>query len=74
VAKAQEEIQIVSDQCTKISADRVVDGIIHYRGHTCVVPESTLRENIMRVMCDSPLTRSSGYSYSYEAPQVIGYF
>jgi hypothetical protein len=46
VVRAQEEIQIVLDQFTEISVDRVVDGIIHYGGCTHVVPESTLRERL----------------------------
>jgi hypothetical protein len=70
VVRAQ--IQIVLDQFTEISFDRVVDGIIHYGGCTHVVFESTLRERIMRAMYDSPLAGHSGYSYEYEAPQVIG--
>jgi hypothetical protein len=65
VVRAQEEIHIVLDQFTEISADRVVDGIIHYRGCAHVVLESTLRERIMRARYDSLLT-------GHEAPQVPG--
>jgi hypothetical protein len=54
------------------SIDRVVDGIIHYRGCTLVSPEPPLREMIMRAMCDPPSTGNFGYSYEYEAPQVTG--
>jgi hypothetical protein len=72
VVRAQEKIQIVLGQFTEISVDRVVDGIIHYGSHTHVVPEFTLRDKIMRAMCDSPLTENSGYSYEYEAPRVPG--
>jgi hypothetical protein len=50
-------------------ADRVVDDIIHFGGHTHVVPESTLRERIMRDMCGSPLARNFGNSYEYGTPQ-----
>jgi hypothetical protein len=67
VVRAQEEIQIVLDQFSEISTDRVVDG---YEGHTCVVSDLTLREMIMRVICDSPLAGNSKYSHEYEAPQV----
>ena len=63
----EEEIHIVLDKFTKFLADRVVDNIIHYRGRTHVVPESTLRERIIRAMCDSPLTGNSRYSHEYEA-------
>jgi hypothetical protein len=52
----------------------MVDDIIHFGGRTHVVPESKLRENIMRAMCCSPLIGNSGYSYEYEAPHVTGYF
>jgi hypothetical protein len=45
------------DQFSEISVDRVVDG--YPLGHTHVVPESTLREMIMRAMCDSPLVGNS---------------
>jgi hypothetical protein len=72
VVGAQEEIQIVLDQFTEIPVDRVVDGIIHYRGCTLVAPEPPLREMIMRAMCDPPSTGNFGYSYEYEAPQVTG--
>jgi hypothetical protein len=70
VVRAQEEIQIVLDQFTKISVDRVMDGIIHYGGHTHVVLESTLKKEIMTTVCDSPLVGNSGYLYEYWAPQV----
>jgi hypothetical protein len=68
VVRAQ--IRIVLDQFTEISFNRVVDGIIHCRGCTHVVPESTLRERIMRDMYYSPLAGHYGYSYEYEALQV----
>jgi hypothetical protein len=68
VVRAQEEIQIVLDQLTEISVGSVMDGIIHYEGRTHVSPESSLRENIMRDMCDSPLVGNYGYLYEYEAP------
>jgi hypothetical protein len=58
------------DQFIEISVDKVVDNIIHYGGHTHVVLDSTLRENIMRVTHDSPLAGHFGYSYEYEVPQV----
>jgi hypothetical protein len=70
VFRAWEGIQIVMDQFIEISVDRVVDGIIHYGGHMHIVPKSTLIEDIMKVVCDSPLAGNSGYSREYEAPQV----
>ena len=54
----------------EILANGVVDGIIHYGERTHVVLESTLRERIMRAMCDSPLTGHSGYLHEYEAPHM----
>ena len=60
------------DQFTEISFDRVVDGIIHYRGRTHIVLESTLREEIMRAMYDSILTGNYRYLYEYESLQVTG--
>jgi len=53
---AREQIHILLDQFIDILVDKVVDGIIHYGGFTHVVPESTLRENIMSSMYDSQLT------------------
>jgi len=72
VVGAQEEIQIVLDQFTEISIDRVLDVIIHYKGRTFVFYEFTYREMIMRDMCDPPLKRNFLYLYEYEAPYVIG--
>jgi hypothetical protein len=46
---------MVLDHFIDISTLRVMDGIIHYGGHTHVVPEST------------PLAGNYGYSYEYEA-------
>jgi hypothetical protein len=54
----------------EILANRVLDGIIHYGERTHVVLESTLRERIMRAMCDSPLIGHSGYLHEYEAPHM----
>jgi hypothetical protein len=68
---SQEEITIVLGQFIEILADRVVDDITQYIVHTLVAPEPPLREMIMRVMCDPPLTRNFGYLYEYETPQVI---
>jgi hypothetical protein len=51
VVRAQ--IQIVLDQFTEISIDRMVDGLVDYGDCTHVVPEFTLRERIMRAMYDS---------------------
>ena len=48
---------------------RVEDDIIYYKGSIYLVSESTLREDIMRAMCDSPLTRNFGYLHEYEALQ-----
>jgi len=70
VVRAHEDIQIVLDQFTEISSNRVVDGIIHYGGCTLVVIEPTLKERSMRDMYDSPLVGNSRYSYEYEAPKV----
>ena len=67
---AYEEIHIVLDQFREILANRVVDGIIHYGGRTHIVLESTLRERIMRAMCDSPLIGHSRYLHDYEAPHM----
>jgi len=50
-----------------MSADRMVDG---YGGHTHIGPDSTLREEIMQAMCDSPLIGNFGYLHEYEAVQV----
>jgi hypothetical protein len=56
------------DQFLEMSTDRVVDGIIHYGGHTHVVPKPMLRGR--RAMCDSPLVGNYGYSHEYEALRV----
>jgi hypothetical protein len=44
---------------------RVVDDIIYYRGSIYLVLESSLREEIMRAMHDSPLTGHHGYFHTY---------
>jgi hypothetical protein len=44
---------------------RVVDDIIYYRGSIYVVLESSLGEEIMRFMHDSPLTGHHGYFQTY---------
>jgi len=72
VVGAEEEIQIVLDQSTYISIDRVVDGIIHYGDCTHIFPKSTLTKKIMRDTHDSPLVGNCRYSYEYETPYVTG--
>jgi hypothetical protein len=44
---------------------KVVDDIIYYKGCVYLVPESTLKENIMRSMHDTPLVGHSGYFKTY---------
>jgi len=44
---------------------KVVDGIIYYKDHIYLVPESTLKENIMRSMHDTPLAEHPGYFKTY---------
>jgi hypothetical protein len=67
VVRAQEGIHIVLDQFSERLAGRVVGGYGYY---THIVLESTLREEIMSAICDSPLAGNYGYSHEYEAPQV----
>jgi hypothetical protein len=43
----------------------VVDDIIYYRGSIYLVPQSTLREEIMRAMHDMPLVGHHGYFRTY---------
>ena len=50
VQGAQDEIQDVLDRCTYIAANRVGDGIVRYRAHRCLSPESSLLDKIMRVI------------------------
>jgi hypothetical protein len=45
---------------------RVVDDIIYYRGSIYLVSESTLREEIMRAMHDTPLAGHHGYFRTYQ--------
>jgi hypothetical protein len=45
---------------------RVVDDIIYYRDSIYLVPDSTLREDIMRVMHDIPLAGYPGYFQTYQ--------
>jgi hypothetical protein len=45
---------------------RVVDDIIYYRASIYLVPESTLREEIMRVIHDTPLAGHPGYFQTYQ--------
>jgi hypothetical protein len=68
VFRTQEEIYIVLDHFTEIYADRVVDGNIHYGGHTHPFPVSTLKERIMGEMYYSSLTWNYRQSHEYEAP------
>jgi hypothetical protein len=44
---------------------KVVDDIIYYKEHIYLVPESTLKENIMRAMHNTPLIGHSGYFKTY---------
>jgi hypothetical protein len=44
----------------------VVDDIIYYKASIYLVPESTLREEIMRVIHDTPLARHLGYFQTYQ--------
>jgi hypothetical protein len=44
---------------------RVVDDIIYYQGSIYLVPESSLREEIMRAIHGSPLTGHRGYFQTY---------
>jgi hypothetical protein len=44
---------------------RVVDDIIYYRDSIYLVPESTLREEIMRAIHDTPLAGHPGYFRTY---------
>jgi hypothetical protein len=45
---------------------RVVDDIIYYRASIYLVPESTLREEIMRIIHDTPLAGHPGYFQTYQ--------
>jgi hypothetical protein len=45
---------------------KVVDDIIYYGASIYLVPESTLREEIMRVIHDTPLTGHLGYFQTYQ--------
>jgi hypothetical protein len=44
---------------------KVVDDIIYYKDHIYLVPESTLKEKIMRAMHDTPLAGHQGYFKTY---------
>jgi hypothetical protein len=43
----------------------VVDDIIYYKDRTYLVPESTLKEKIMKAMHDTPFARHPGYFKTY---------
>jgi hypothetical protein len=45
---------------------KVVENIIYYRASIYLVPESTLREEIMRVIHDRPLAGHPGYFHTYQ--------
>jgi hypothetical protein len=44
---------------------KVVDDIIYYKDHIYLVPESKLKEKIMKAMHDTPLTGHPGYFKTY---------
>jgi hypothetical protein len=44
---------------------KVVYGIIYYKNMIYLVPESTLKGNILRVVHDTPLARHLGYLEAY---------
>jgi hypothetical protein len=45
---------------------RVEEDIIYYRASMYLVPESTLWEDFMRVIHDTPLARHHGYFQTYQ--------
>jgi hypothetical protein len=60
VVGEKEEIEIVLGQFIEIPTDRVVDGIIHYKGPKLESHEPPLIEMIMKAMYDPPLTGNFG--------------
>ena len=50
----------VTDHSVQDERYKVVDDIIYYKDHIYIVPESTLKENIMKAMHDAPLVGHLG--------------
>jgi hypothetical protein len=55
----------VMEKNTKDDKYKVVDDIIYYKDHIYIVIQSTLKENIMEPMHNTPLAGHQGYFKTY---------